>query len=55
MRYQITQELQLNFNNKWMYFLSDKVDGLTPNPKIVGNKYNDWLFSPSLGVVIFIW
>ncbi len=55
MRYQITQELQLNFNNKWMYFLSDKVDGLTPNPKIVENKYNDWLFSPSLGVVIFIW
>jgi len=55
LRYQITQELQLNFNNKWMYFMSDKVDGVVPNPEMVDNLYNDWLFSPSLGVVIFIW
>ncbi len=54
-RYQISQELQLSFNNKWMYFLSDKVDGLSPNPDLAENKYNDWLFSPSVGVVIFIY
>ncbi len=54
-RYQITQELQLSFNNKWMYFLSDKVDGLVPDPEFAENKYNDWLFSPSIGIVIFIY
>ena len=54
-RYRFSQDLQLSFNNKWMYFLSDRVDGLNPNPKMATNKYNDWLFSPSLGVVIFIY
>lgn len=55
LRYRFSQDLQLNFNNKWMYFFSDRVDGLVPNPKKVDNFYNDWLFSPSLGVVIFIY
>lgn len=54
-RYRFTQDLQFNFNNKWMYFFSDRVDGLVPDPKLVDNLYNDWLFSPSLGVVIFIY
>jgi len=53
-RYRFSQDLQLNFNNKWMYFFSDRVDGLVPNPKLADNLYNDWLYSPSLGVVIFI-
>ncbi len=55
LRYQFTDELQLTFNNKWMYFLSDKVDGVAPDPKIVDNNHDDWLFSPSVGVVIFIY
>ena len=55
LRFRISQELQLNFNNKWMYFMSDKVDGLVPDPQLVENKYNDWLFSPSIGIVIFIY
>ena len=54
-RYRFSQDLQLNFNNKWLYFFSDRVDGLVPNPKQVDNLYNDWLFSPSVGVVIFIY
>ncbi len=53
-RYLLNDELQLTFNNKWVYFISDKVDGLEPNPDLVKNKYNDWLFSPSVGLVIFI-
>jgi len=55
LRYRFSQDLQLSFNNKWMYFLSDRVDGLEPNPQMATNKYNDWLFSPSIGVVIFIY
>ena len=54
-RYRFSQDLQLNFNNKWMYFFSDRVDGLVPDPEEADNLYNDWLFSPSLGVVIFIY
>jgi hypothetical protein len=54
LRFLVSNEIQLNINNKWIYFISDKVDGLVPDPEIVENKHDDWLFSPSFGVVIFI-
>jgi len=54
-RYMFSDEIQFTFSNKWMYFISDKVDGLIPNESMVDNKYNDWLFTPSFGVVFFIY
>ena len=55
LRYKFSDELLLSINNKWMYFLSDKVDGVDPDPTMVDNLHDDWMFSPSIGVVIFIW
>ena len=37
---------------RWQYFLSDKIDGISPNDS--SNKYNDWLYSLSVGYVYFI-
>jgi len=54
LRYRFSEFMQFVFNNKWKYFFSDDVDGINPNPAIVDNKYNDWFFTPSLGVVIFV-
>jgi hypothetical protein len=54
LRYRFDESLQFVFSNKWHYYLSDKVDGVVPNEKMVDNLYNDWMFTPSLGIVIFI-
>jgi len=53
-RYRFDEELQFVFSNKWRYYFSDKVDGVVPDEKQVDNLYNDWMFTPSFGVVIFI-
>jgi len=53
-RYRFDEELQFVFSNKWRYYFSDKVDGIEPNPEQADNLYNDWMFTPSFGVVIFI-
>jgi len=55
LRYRFDESMQFVFSNKWRYFFSDDIDGIDPDPKLVDNKYNDWFFTPSLGVVIFIW
>jgi hypothetical protein len=53
-RYRFDETMQFVFSNKWRYYFSDKVDGIEPNKNEVNNLYNDWLFIPSFGVVIFI-
>lgn len=55
LRYRFDESMQFVFSNKWRYFFDDYVDGINPDPAQVDNKYNDWFFTPSLGVVIFIW
>jgi len=50
-RFKLSESLNLNLNGKWIYYMSDKVDGLVPNPVFAENIYNDWQFAPSIGVV----
>ncbi len=53
-RYKLNSFLAITVNSRWIYYLSDKVDGLAPNPNMVNNEYNDWQFSPSIGVVFLL-
>ena len=53
-RYKINGHMAFSVNSRWMYYLSDKVDGLVPDPSKVDNLYNDWQFSPSIGVVFML-
>jgi hypothetical protein len=50
-RYKLSETLNISVNGKWLYYFSDKVDGLVPNSDLVDNLYNDWQFSPSIGFV----
>ncbi len=54
LRYKLNGHLAISFNSRWLYFLSDKVDGLVPNSSMVDNLYNDWQFSPSIGIVFML-
>jgi len=51
-RYRYNDMFQFDLNADWKYFVSDKVDGLVPN--LDANKYNDWVFTPSFGIVYFL-
>jgi len=51
MRFKISNRINAVINAKFLYYVSDKVDGLVPDPTMVDNLYNDWQFSPSLGIV----
>lgn len=53
-RYKINGSMAISVNSRWIYYLSDKVDGLVPNPARVNNLYNDWQFSPSVGLVFLL-
>jgi hypothetical protein len=39
-------------DTKWQYFLNNKIDGL--DPKDSSNKFNDWVYTVSIGYVIQI-
>jgi len=51
LRYKVSNRINAVVNGKWLYFISDKVDGVVPNPELVDNLYNDWQFAMSIGVV----
>jgi len=53
-RYWLKSNLTITVNSRWIYYASDKVDGLMPDPDRVSNTHNDWLFAPSIGVVFFL-
>jgi len=52
-RYKISNRMAISLNSRWMYYFSDKVDGIKPNSS-AKNLYNDWQFSPSVGVVFLL-
>jgi len=54
MRVKLKSTLSLTLNTNWIYFFSDKVDGLVPKPSLVSNDHDDWLFSTSIGVVFLL-
>ena len=54
LRYKISSSINLTLSSKWLYYFSDKVDGLVPNPDMVPNVHNDWQFSPAIGVVFLL-
>ncbi len=51
-RYKLTGGFNLTVSGKWLYYSSDRVDGLSPDPNIVDNLHDDWQFSPAIGIVI---
>jgi hypothetical protein len=53
-RLRASQGLHITLNNKWIYYGSDKVDGLVPNKELVPNEHNDWQLAPSIGVVFLM-
>ncbi len=53
-RYKISENLNITISNKWIYYISDKVDGVVPDPGLVKNEHDDWQFSPSLGIVFWL-
>ncbi len=53
-RYKINDRMAISLNSRWMYYLSDKVDGLVPDASKVNNLYNDWQFSPSIGLIFLL-
>ncbi len=53
-RYRLSDDLLFNLKSDWMYFLKDDIDGLSPNPDMAENLYNDWLLKTQFGIVIFI-
>ncbi len=53
-RYKLNSNLSITANSRWIYYLSDKVDGLVPDADLVPNEHNDWQFSPSIGVVFLL-
>jgi len=53
-RYKLNNNFSITLNSRWIYYLSDKVDGLVPDSSLVDNDHNDWQFSPSIGVVFLL-
>ena len=53
-RYKLNNNMSITVNSSWIYYLSDKVDGLVPDADLVPNEHNDWQFSPSVGVVFLL-
>ncbi len=51
LRFEIDFEAALMIDMRWQYFNNDYIDGLSPNPGIVPNKYNDWLYYLNVGYV----
>jgi hypothetical protein len=51
-RARLTQYSELIIETRWQYFFSDKVDGLIPDTP--ANKYNDWTYSTTLGIVVYL-
>jgi len=51
LRFKISKNTHGVITGKWLYYLSDKVDGVVPNPELVDNLYNDWQFVPSFGII----
>ncbi len=52
LRYNLSSNMNLTINGKWLYYISDRVDGLSPDPSLVDNVHDDWQFAPSIGIVI---
>lgn len=49
LRFEIGFESALMIDMRWQYFNNNYIDGLSPNPGIVPNKYNDWLYYLNVG------
>ncbi len=53
-RYKLDDISAIMLDMRWQYFDSDYIDGLSPNPEIVLNIHNDWLYYLNVGYVIDI-
>ncbi len=53
-RYKLNDQVQFSISTDWLYFGNDYIDGLSPNPDLVKNLHDDWLFQTNLGVIIFL-
>ncbi len=53
-RFKINEDLNISVSNKWIYYMSDKVDGVSPNPELVKNEHDDWQFSPTIGIIFWL-
>lgn len=51
LRFELDYEASLMIDMRWQYFSSNYIDGLSPNPALVPNKYNDWLYYLNVGYV----
>jgi len=51
-RVSLTDYSELILESRWQYFFSDKVDGLIPDTP--ANKYNDWTYSMTLGLIVYL-
>ena len=51
-RYKLDDASAIMLDMRWQYFDSDYIDGLSPNPALVKNIHNDWLYYLNVGYVI---
>lgn len=50
-RYNLGEKSALQVDMRWQYFASDLIDGLEPDPELVPNKHNDWLYYLNFGYI----
>jgi len=51
LRFKLDDKSALQLDMRWQYFNSDLIDGLNPNPELVPNKHDDWLYYLNLGYI----
>ncbi len=54
LRYKFSDQFQLSIWNEWIYYNSDYVDGLNPNPNLSLNIHNDWMFRLNTGLIFYL-
>jgi len=51
LRFKLDDNSALQVDMRWQYFSSDLIDGLDPNPELVPNNHNDWLYYLNFGYI----
>ena len=51
LRFKLDDNDSLMLDMRWQYFASDFIDGLDPDPELVPNKHDDWLYYLNFGYI----